>query len=45
MYLCGCETENIGLGTVSLLFAVSLVVDAISQTENFLNILSSATRL
>ena len=34
------KRKNIGLGTVSLLFAVSLVVDAISQTENFLNILS-----
>ncbi|MBS5872781.1 MAG: hypothetical protein KIC46_01520 [Clostridiales bacterium] len=32
--------KNIGLGVVSLLFSISLVLDAISQTENFLNILS-----
>lgn len=39
------KRKNIGLGTVSLLFAVSLVVDAISQTENFLNILSERNAL
>lgn len=34
------KQKNVALGVISLLFAVSLVMDAISQTENFLNLLS-----
>lgn len=34
------KNKNVGLGIVSIAFAVSLVMDAISQTENFLSLLS-----
>lgn len=39
------KRKNVGLGVVSLLFSISLVVDAISQTEHFLNILSQRSAL